>query len=129
MMRTRLTRALAAILLMLGLGMVPGSVLCVGSDGHLAIESAAADCCFEVHGGLTAVHTEQHCPPACVDTPLGSNVLSRTSDRPDVGPVLAVLSVGGAGQPALFEHHIIASRVAAFAPPPPRVLRTTVQTC
>ena len=69
-MRGRWARRFVALgVLVLACGVLtPHLVLCLGEDGHRAVESALADCCVSAPRASDAGLTE--CADACVDTPV-----------------------------------------------------------
>jgi len=78
---------LLGLLLQVGAPAFAGSVLCVGSDGHVAVE--AGGCADESAGAATRCD-ELGYPVPCSDTPLGGAELRATSPRAtDPGAALA----------------------------------------
>jgi hypothetical protein len=84
--RRRFTRSAAwvcsALQLVVSFGLGVSSVLCVGDDGHFAIESAiAGDCCADpvVAGATAKVAAHRSATEACdcTDTPLLQPMLDR----------------------------------------------------
>lgn len=109
---------------------LPPVVVCIGDDGHLALEAAAADCC---DGGDSAGHTERDadCAPGCTDTQLGSPTVPRPADRQDdAAPPLLVAVIGPHPCVPLRAGHGAAAPAHGGVPPsPPRTQRTTVFLC
>lgn len=71
----RLKRALGSIALCLGIILPTGTVLCLGSDGHLALELAALGACAdkEKDAAPTAeITADVHCAGSCLDTKVGT---------------------------------------------------------
>lgn len=82
----RTTRTLASLLLAAYLGLASvgaqGAVLCVGEDGHLAIEfGCSGDSCSTSDTPDLALSTSSQCG-SCVDTPL-LNDLARSTPHSD----------------------------------------------
>ncbi|MFQ5666192.1 MAG: hypothetical protein ACE5I7_07140 [Candidatus Binatia bacterium] len=130
-----LSRCVSAVLavLALGLSVPPGAVLCIGSDGHQAIEPAGAWCCQSQPGAPSdGRRPATRCAPECTDTTIG---------------VATALPSDGSGWLAARTLHLRALPVAthvAYAPStsinavvqpdhasprPPRAQRTALQLC
>jgi hypothetical protein len=106
--------------------LLPRLALCIGENGHRAIELLDAACCTEAPGDAGAV---ADCDSACTDTPLGvASLAVRSSDASDHAGIAAPTAVGvfdatsEASSPV-----VVPTRIAA--PRPPRQLRTTVRLC
>ena len=86
--------------LVLSLPASPGLVLCVGSDGHVAVESGG--CADESNGLATRCHEVGRSAP-CTDTPLAAHELvSGTSPRgADHDAAPALLPLLAAAPPAV----------------------------
>jgi hypothetical protein len=122
-----------SLALSLILGLLPRLALCVGPDGHQAIEAMNASCCDRAtHStGADVRVSPDGCAAGCIDTPLTVN-LAPGRDRthaatapPPSGPAAAVPSVR-AQQVVAYLHR--STRGAVFQSPP-RILRTTVDLC
>lgn len=75
---------------------LPGTALCVGSDGHLALE-AAGSACGSLHVEDSAIHRDAAVDASralhgCVDTPLGAPSVRSATD-PERGLDVAVVEV------------------------------------
>ena len=72
-----------ALVLQLGLSLpaFAGLVLCVGSDGHVAVESGGAAGCGPAAQSPTNGCDELGCTEPCSDTPLDGSKLSAASPR------------------------------------------------
>lgn len=75
---------------------LPGTALCIGSDGHLALE-AAGSACGSLHADDSAIHRDATVDASralhgCVDTPLGTPSVRSATD-PERGLVVAVVEV------------------------------------
>jgi len=82
-----------ALVLQLGLSLpaFAGLVLCVGSDGHVAVEGGGASGCGPVAQSPTNGCDELGYPAPCNDTPLDGSELSAASPRAgDAGTSLAL---------------------------------------
>jgi len=91
-----------ALQLVLGLPAYPGLVLCVGSDGHVAVESGA--CVDETPGVATRCDELGESAP-CTDTPLAARELlsgssPRASDHAEAAATAPFLVVAPGGVPA-----------------------------
>jgi hypothetical protein len=85
-----------ALQLLTSAGALPGLVLCVGEDGHLAIEAAVAeDCCASAPIGVSSrslVENSSAC--ACTDTPLFQHGIDpRLSLRDSLLPAVVVAAL------------------------------------
>jgi hypothetical protein len=79
----RLVWTILALEVALASGSASGLVVCIGADGHHAIEMAAWDDCCPDHGAPTArIEAGNAC--ACTDTPLLR--CARLEPRPDATP-------------------------------------------
>ena len=58
---------------MVALTSLPGAALCVGSDGHFAVEPIGSDCGTTTHTAEASLH-------GCTDTPLGGATLQGPND-------------------------------------------------
>lgn len=67
----RLVAILAALVVVLA--SVPGTIVCVGSDGHVAVEPPGADCGTAAPNAEASLH-------GCTDTVLGTTTLQGHSD-------------------------------------------------
>jgi hypothetical protein len=100
-------------------GSVPRVVLCLGSDGHRAIESLDASCCG---GATSSAGMASRCSRTCTDLPLSLGVGVRESERGGLNinrpatpvpgdiatsPAACVLTRlgGGAASPRPLAHH------------------------
>jgi hypothetical protein len=95
----RLLAILAALVLVLT--SLPGAALCVGSDGHFALEAAGSDCGDATHAGGPSLH-------GCTDTPLGAATLQGQSDpgrRELCSPARVAVAVAASG-PRRQEPHV-----------------------
>lgn len=117
--------------LVLSLGAFPRGVLCVGTNGHFAIEPAAAGCCHSTSTDENVIgHDEGRCAPECTDTPVGFSLASRAPDRSDLAPLPGVASVGPLFEPpGAWFHAVSLYQLNLRAIVPPRSLRTTVNLC
>jgi len=124
--------AVVSIALSLALGLLPRLALCVGPDGHHALESMNAACCNRVthSAGPDAQAPHDGCAAGCIDTPL---TVSLALDRDRTHSVTAPPSAVAAALTFVFAHQITGQfvRPASGVPfhSPPRVLRTTVHLC
>ncbi len=127
----RLAFVLAAMLLPLG-ALAPTTILCVGSNGHSAIEAALARCCdpAQSHGdtGLS-LSAGERCDDYCTDTPVGIYAACRSLEH--TTPALHMLALAG---PVLFAASPATTlrsgrSLGRLTSPPPRALRTTVSIC
>jgi hypothetical protein len=134
-MSHRLVRpvAVACLALALGFGLLPRLVLCIGSDGHHAIEPMNAACCDRAaHATNPDVHAPQDgCAAGCIDTPLTVGQ-TLTRDRTHAVPPALSAVVSVALAPAL-EHPVTGQRRLSAhgvrSQLPPRILRTTIARC
>lgn len=105
---------------------LPGTALCVGSDGHLAIE-AAGSACGSLHAEASAIDHGQIAASralhGCVDTPLGAPSV-RSSTDPDRTLHVAVADV--LTSPAVTPRLVAAER--SHAAPPLAPLRAKLST-
>jgi hypothetical protein len=86
-----------ALQLVLSLPAAPGLVLCVGSDGHFAVESGG---CADEAGGLATRCDELGQSAPCTDTPLAAHELvSGASGRADHQPAPALIPFFGFAPP------------------------------
>lgn len=119
---------LLATALSLSLDVLPELVLCIGADGHYAIEPVRADCCD--HDGAAAATTPARCAERCIDAPLGGTSISARGPEREGMPAPAVAATAGIAvvSPRLLSRP---PRPALQAVPlrPPRVQRTTVFLC
>jgi hypothetical protein len=88
--------------LVLSLGVVaaafpPGLALCIGSDGHRAIELLDAPCCPP---GATSAEVADRCARTCTDMPLSVAVGVRSSERGRLNIHLPTTAVPGDMFPA-----------------------------
>src|SRR5262245_14815061 len=89
------TGPLLRLVLSLGIfaaGVTPRLALCLGSDGHRAIEALDASCCQR---GASSAGMTDGCARTCTDVPLSPVVGMRSSERagPRLGlPTTAVLA-------------------------------------
>jgi len=123
--------AVLSVALSLAVGVLPRLALCVGPDGHRAIELINAACCDRTtpSAGPDVQAAPLGCAPECVDTPLTvSLVLPR--DRSDCAAppsvAAAVLSSVRAHRVAghlSYPVHSVPFQI------PPRILRTTIRIC
>lgn len=67
----RLIAILAALVMVLA--SLPNATVCIGSDGHFAVEPLGADCGTATTSSEASLH-------GCTDTPLGSATLQGQSD-------------------------------------------------
>ena len=78
---------LLGLLVQVGAPAFAGSVLCVGSDGHVAVEAGG---CADESAGAASRCDELGYPLPCNDTPLGAAELAAPSPRAaDPGAALA----------------------------------------
>jgi hypothetical protein len=115
--------------------LVRGSVLCIGAEGHSAIEQANAVCCPTHHAsdGDAALARGGGCASACTDAPLGIAARCQETVRSDVRAAAGALlcaclravddSCRGAGDAGTLR------RVRLSHTGPPRYRRTTVHLC
>jgi hypothetical protein len=72
-MYRRVKRALGPAALCLGILLPTGTVLCIGSDGHLALELAALGGCADgTAESKPDVAGDDHCADSCLDTLVGT---------------------------------------------------------
>ena len=103
-----------------------GAVLCVGADGHGAIEVAGADCCRDETPRPDAL--DGRCTHGCTDTQL-ANGATLSGDRRDVGAQAAAILLRSTrpGAPALGARVPDRQRQESPSGPPPRLASTAVQ--
>lgn len=107
------------------------TVLCLGSDGHVAVETASSDCCEEEPAparqpdsgsspGLRTGGGGDDCGP-CVDVPLPRTVAARGAQKPSELPVAAA---GGAAldAPAALSANTLPAAASAIGESPGRSL-------
>ena len=78
---------------------LPGTALCIGSDGHFALE-AAGSACGSLHADDSALRRDAAVDASralhgCVDTPLGTSSVRHATD-PERGLDVAVVEVATA---------------------------------
>jgi len=121
----------ALVVFLLGPGFSPRLALCIGVEGHRAIEPVVARCCdLATHPGQSdSRDRNRRCSPSCTDTLLTPAV---TALRLDGAGLLALeWDVGTAPICSLFDPCLQASMRSTlgndYAPAsrPPRTLRTT----
>jgi hypothetical protein len=77
-MHTRLCALLSAVIL--ATGFVPRLALCLGTDGHRAVERLDASCCGDA-GRASEGLTAAPCARDCMDVPLSVVAAFRASDE------------------------------------------------
>src|SRR5262245_1955947 len=118
------------VVLTLGLfaaGPVPRLVLCIGSDGHRAIEASDADCCKT---RPDSAGMRERCARTCTDLPLALGVGLQAGDRQGLTIDRPVSAVPG-HRPALLATWTLI-RLAGGAAPTPLLAhhpRSTVLLC
>lgn len=118
--------------LLAGLAPRPGLVLCVGPDGHLAIEAPAAGTCSgcddgarDRSDGAATLQSADDC--GCIDLALASHGgLVRTSDRTAPAPDAAPASFPPAIPPAFAPRAVRHAALAHIEARPAALLRTVV---
>lgn len=112
--RAHAPRRLVAILaaLVVALTSLPGAALCVGSDGHFAVEPIGSDCGTPTHADEASLH-------GCTDTPLGTATLQGQNDpgRRELCTPALVTVAAAAADPRRDETRVPpdAPRTGAFA--------------
>jgi len=117
-----------ATALSLSLDVLPDLVLCMGADGHYAIEPVRADCCD--HDEAAFATTPARCAERCIDAPLGGTSISARGPEREGMPAPAI--AGAAGIMVVSPRRLSRpsqSAPQALPPHPPRVQRTTVFLC
>lgn len=125
----RLRRKLmhAALALLLVVPMVPRLALCVGTEGHSAIELLGAACCRSEQASL-----DGFCTSRCTDVPLGTVLAARRTDDGARGVAAdhwsrgPVLPVGLSGATLLASFVSDRRRALRIASPPAPHLPSTV---
>ncbi len=131
---------LLAILLCfcLSLGALDGRVLCVGADGHVAVERSIGGRCGDFFGGSSATHAphvsltedhDSHCGP-CFDIALNTGHFGKP-DRSSQKIVAPVQALSPLAESANVLCNSVPSQRAWHFLPPPRdgalsCLRTTI---
>jgi hypothetical protein len=106
---------------------LPRLELCVGVDGHVALEPLGAACCEETQVDVL-LGADSHCANGCVDTPLEVSAASASLERQHVTPPVLTPVGGQRGlRPPISRR--IARRGSVPLPALPRALRTTVLLC
>ena len=106
---------------------LPGTALCIGSDGHFALE-AAGSACGSLHADDSALRRDAAVDASralhgCVDTPLGTPSVRNATD-PERGLDVAVVEVAT----ALAMTPARCAWARASAAPPPAPLRAKLST-
>lgn len=123
---------LLLLLLSLALGVGSRFVLCIGDNGHVAIELADANCCDASHDGHNdgLCARDGTCGSDCVDHSLSTALSVKRGTAADTVPIVAVLS---RFDPSLVNRDRSTAAVprsfAAALRPSPRHLHTTVEIC
>jgi hypothetical protein len=109
-------------------GFPPRLALCLGSDGHRAIEVLDAPCCPPGASSAGMIH---RCAPTCTDLPLSVTVGVRSSERGHLDVHLSATAVPHDVSPTTAPTRI-ARRLgdpSASAPPVAEHLGSTVLLC
>lgn len=104
-----------------------GAILCVGNDGHGAIELAGADCCDPVTRSPGAL--DARCTDDCRDTPIvtsGAVAPTVRAASPAVHSNIVTVAVGDLGRTG-GDSGAAFARTLRLPAHPPRLLRTAVQ--
>jgi hypothetical protein len=102
-----------------------GRVLCVGGDGHRAIEARDAACCGAKAAG-NGPALDAGCAGECVDTPLSLSAVHPKSES--VAPVLAPAAAPAGSLAFAWQASLSPPRWVAPSRPP-RALGTAVNLC
>ena len=108
----------------------PRIVLCIGTDGHVALESTMASCCPDAAHEAGLLRADKRCASECTDAELGCAVVTRPVDwqhASDAPPMVAVIG----HVPVLSDVRRVRPVASVETVPlaPPREKRTTIYLC